>query len=167
MSDVNELRANLKSEDIARRLAKGDTARTIGRDLNIRPDVLRAIMASDVFLEVLRDHDGDLADSIVAERNAAKPLEYEELIIEEAAESVKVLRDIRDSAEDEKIVIAAATALVNVAEKIKKVHVERTTVRVTFPKKQLETLIIAGQEVDTLEQHAEPRAEWAPGYDKE
>lgn len=156
MSDVDELRQDLKYQEIAKRLARGDTARTIGRDLNIRPDVLRTVMASDVFLEVLRGHDGDLADNIVEERDAAKPLEYEELILAEAVKSVQVLRDLRDTAEDEKVVIAASTALVNVAEKIKKVHVEKTTVRTTFPKKQLEALIIAGQEVDVLEQHAEP-----------
>ena len=158
MPDVNELRQTLLHEEIAKRLARGDTARTIGRDLNERPDALRAIMASDAFLVVLRDHDRDLADAIVGERDAAKPLEYEELIIAEAAKSVEVLRDLRDSSEDDKVVIAASTALVNVAEKIKKVHVERTTVRVTFPKKQLEALIIAGQEVDALEQHAESDA---------
>ena len=158
MPDVDELRQTLLFEEIAKRLARGETARTIGRDLNERPDALRAILTSDEFLEVLRDHDRDLADGIADERDAAKPLAYEELIIDEAVKSVEVLRDLRDSSEDDKVVIAASTALVNVAEKIKKVHVERTTVRVTFPKKQLEALIIAGQEVDALEQHAEPDA---------
>jgi hypothetical protein len=154
MPDVSELRLTLQYQEIAKRLARGDTARTIGRDLNMRPDALRAVMASDEFLVVLREHDGDLADGIVEERDAAKPLAYEELIIAEAVKSVEVLRDLRDTAEDEKVVIAASTALVNVAEKIKKVHVEKTTVRTTFPKKQLEALIIAAQEVDALEQHA-------------
>jgi hypothetical protein len=158
MPDVTELRQTLLWEEIAKRLARGDTARTIGRDLNERPDALRTIMASDEFLEVLRDHDRDLADSIVEARDAAKPLPYEQLIIDEAVRSVEVLRDLRDSSEDDKVVIAASTALVSVAEKIKKVHVERTTTRITFPKKQLEFLIIAGQEVDALEQHAEPDA---------
>ncbi|KKL73753.1 hypothetical protein LCGC14_2071750 [marine sediment metagenome] len=158
MPDIDELRQALLFEEIAKRLARGDTARTIGRELNIRPDVIRSILASDVFLAVLRDHDRDLADSIVKERDAAKPLPYEELIIAEAVKSVEVLRDLRDSSEDDKVVIAASTALVNVAEKIKKVHVEKTTVRVTFPKKQLEALIIAGQEVNALERYAEPDA---------
>ena len=162
MPDVNELRDTLKSEEIAKRLARGDTARTVGRDLNIRPDVLRAILASDEFLEVLRDFDRDLADGIAEERDAAKPLEYEELIITEAVKSVEVLRDLRDSSKDDKVVIAASTALVNVAEKIKKVHVEKTTVRVTFPKKQLDALIIAGKEVDALEQHASSSAGLEP-----
>ena len=159
MPDIDELRQALLYEEIAKRLARGDTARTIGRDLNERPDALRVIMGSDEFLEVLRDFDRDLADNIIEERDAAKPLPYEELIIAEAVKSVEVLRDLRDSSEDDKVVIAASTALVNVAEKIKKVHVEKTTVRVTFPKKQLEALIIAGQEVDALERHAEPDAE--------
>lgn len=155
MPNVEALRQTLLFEEVAKRLAAGDSARKIGRDLNERPDALRAILASDEFLAVLRDYDGDLADGILEERDAAKPLQYEALILEEAARSVEVLRDLRDSSDDDKIVIAASTALVNVAEKIKKVHVERTTVRVTFPKKQLEALLIAGQEVDALEQHAD------------
>ncbi len=157
MPDVNELRQTLLFEEIAKRLARGDTARTIGRDLNERPNAMRAILASDEFLAVLQDYDGDLADGIAEERNAAKPLAYEELILEEATKSVELLRDLRDS-EDSKIAIAACVALVNVAEKVKKVHVEKTTVRVTFPKKQLEHLIIAGKEVDALEQHASSSA---------
>ena len=158
MPDVNELRQDLLFEEIAKRLARGDTARTIGRDLNERPDALRKIMGSDEFLKVLRSFDRDLADSIVEERDAAKPLPYEELIIDEAVKSVEKLRDLRDFSEDDKVVIAASTALVNVAEKIKKVHVEKTTVRVTFPKKQLDALIIAGKEVDALERHASSSA---------
>ena len=158
MSDVTELRQELLFADIAKRLARGDTARTVGRDLNIRPDALRTTITSDEFLAVLRDHDRDLADSIVEERDAAKPLAYEELIIDEAVKSVERLRDLRDYSEDDKVVIAASTALVNVAEKIKKVHVEKTTTRVIFPNKQLEFLIIAGQEVDALERHAESDA---------
>ncbi len=162
MSSVSKLRQTILFEEVAKRLARGDTARTIGRDLNERPNALRTIMASDEFLEVLRDHDGDLADEIVHERDAAKPLPYEELIIAEAVKSVEVLRDLRDSSEDDKVVIAASTALVNVAEKIKKVHVENTTVRHTFPKKQLESLLIAGQEVDALERHASSSAGLGP-----
>ena len=158
MPDIDELRQSLLFEEIAKRLARGDTGRKIGRDLNIRPDALREIMSSDEFLVVLQDHDRDLAEGISDERDAAKPLPYEELIIAEAVKSVEVLRDLRDSSDDDKVVIAASTALVNVAEKIKKVHVEKTTVRVTFPKKQLEALLIAGQEVDALERHAEPDA---------
>ena len=158
MPDIDELRQALLFEEIAKRLARGDTARTIGRDLNERPDALRAILASDEFLVVLRDLDGDLADSIAEERDAAKPLAYEELIIDEAVKSVEVLRDLRDSSEDDKVVIAASTALVNVAEKIKKVHVEKTTVRMLIPKKQVAALLIAGQEVDALERHAESDA---------
>jgi len=158
MPDVETLRQTLLFEEVAKRLAAGDSVRKIGRDLNERPDALRAILASDEFLVVLRDYDGDLADGIIEERDAAKPLKYEELILEEAAKSVEVLRDLRDGSDDDKIVIAASTALVNVAEKIKKVHVEKTTVRITFSKKQLETLLIAGQEVNALEQYAEPDA---------
>lgn len=158
MPDVDELRQTLLFEEIAKRLAAGDTVRKIGRDLNERPDAMRGILALDEFLVVLRDYDRDLADDIAEERAAAKPLKYEELILEEAAKSVEVLKDLRDGSDDDKIVIAASIALVNVAEKIKKVHVEKTTVRVTFPKKQLDALLIAGQEVDALEQHAEPSA---------
>ena len=158
MQDVDELKQTLLFEDIAKRLALGDTARTVGRNLNIRPNALRTIIASDEFLAVLRDYDGDLADSLVEERDAAKPLPYEELIIQEAVKSVEVLRDLRDFSEDDKVIIASSTALVNGAEKIKKGHVEKTTVRQIFPKKQMEFLIIAGQEVDALERHAESDA---------
>jgi hypothetical protein len=157
MPDVAELRQTLQWEELAKRLARGDTARVVGRDLNIRPDALRAILASDEFLNVLRDYDRDLADSIAEERDAAEPLDYEKLILAEAVKSVEVLRDLRDESSDDKVVIAASTALVNVAEKIKKVHVEKSTVRITFPKKQLEALMLVAQEVDALEQHAESR----------
>ena len=156
--DAEALRKTLLFEEISKRLAAGDTARKIGRDLNERPDALRTIMASDEFLEVLRDHDRDLADGIVEERDAAKPLEYEQLLMDEAMKSVETLRDLRDGSDDDKIIIAACAALVGTAEKVKKVHVEKTTLRVTFPKKQLDALLIAGQEVDALERHAEPDA---------
>ncbi len=158
MPDVENLRQTLLFEEISRHLAKGETARATGRNLNIKSDALKEIMASDEFLVVLRGYDADLADGIVEERDAAKPLEYEQLLMDEAKKSVEVLVELRDGAEDDKIVIAACAALVGTAEKVKKVHVEKTTTRVTFPSKQLETLLIAGKEVDALEQYAESEA---------
>ena len=163
MPDVDALRQTLLFEEIAKRLAAGDTARKIGRDLNERPDALRTIIASDEFLAVLRDYDGDLADSIAEERDAAKPLEYEQMLMDEAAKSVEVLRDLRDGSDDDKIVIAACAALVGTAEKVKKVHVEKTTARVIFPKKQIAALLLAGQEVDSLDRHAEPTSPASEG----
>ena len=153
--DVSELRRTLLNEEIAKHLAAGETARATARVLNIKPDAFKAILASDEFLEVLRDHDGDLADSIVEERDAAKPLEYEQLLMDEAKKSVEVLMELRDGSNDDKIVIAACAALVGTAEKVKKVHGEQVTKRVIFPSKQLASLLIAGQEVDALEQYAE------------
>lgn len=158
MPDVAKLRQTFMFEEIAKRLAAGETARAVGRNLNIKPDALKAILASDEFLEVLQDHDRDLADGIVEERDAAKPLEYEQLLMDEAKKSVEVLMELRDGSADDKIVIAACAALVGTAEKVKKVHVERTTLRVTFPKKQLDTLVIAGQEVDALDRYASSSA---------
>ncbi len=156
--DIDALRQTLLFEEIAKRLAAGETARVIGRKLNIKSDALKEILASDEFLAVLRDYDGDLADGITEERNAAKPLEYEQLLMDEAKKSVEVLMELRDGSDDDKIVIAACAALVGTAEKVKKVHVEQTTKRVIFPKKQLATLLIAGQEVDALDRYAEPDA---------
>ena len=156
MPDIDALRQTLQFEEVAKRLARGDSPRKVGRDLNERPNVLKALIRSDEFLVVLREYDRDLADDILEERNAAKPLKYEELILEEAARSVEVLRDLRDSSDDDRIIIGACTALVSVAEKIKKVHTEKVTKRVTFPKTQLDALLKASQEVDALDRHAEP-----------
>ena len=162
MPDIDALRQTLHFEEVAKRLARGDSPRKVGRDLNERPDTLKQLIRSDEFLVVLREYDGDLADDILEERNAAKPLKYEELILEEAARSVEVLRDLRDSSDDDRIIIGACTALVSVAEKIKKVHTEKTTKRVTFPKSQLDALLEASREVDALDRHAEPSPEGFP-----
>lgn len=146
--DVEALRRKVFLEDIASRMAAGDSVRKVARERNQRPDALKQLVKSDEFLAVLDGYDKDLADDIRAERDAARPQAYEELILDEAQKSVQRLADIRDMSENENASVAASKAIVDIAEKIKKVHTEKTTRRITFPQRQLDTLLEVTAELD-------------------
>lgn len=136
---------------MASRLAAGESTRKIAQETNQRPEALNQLFKSDEFLEVLRDFDSDLADDILHEREQAKPEEYESYVLQEATKSIERLAVIRDYGETESASVAAAKAIVDIAEKVKKVHVEEKTRRTSFPTSQLAKLVEAGKELDEME----------------
>lgn len=159
--NVEALRLTLQFEDIASRLAKGDSPRKVARELNQRPDELKTLIKTDEFLAVLTSFDRDLADDIRAEREAGEPAEYEKLILAEAAKSVTTLADIRDSGESENSQVNASKAIIDIAEKIKKLHGDKAkTNRVSFPDRQLKSLVEAAREVKEMRSRV---AEQSPG----
>ena len=153
MPDPAPLRRKLFMEDVARRLANGESLRQVARELNRRPQELRELTRSDEFLAVLDLHDGDLADDIRAEREATKSPEYEDKVLAEATKSVEQLADLRDFAENDNARVQASKAIMDIAEKTKKLRADKQlNRRVTFPASQLEKLHEAAQELRALEE---------------
>lgn len=141
-------------------MAAGDSLRKVAREKNQRPDALKSLVRSDEFLEILAGFDRDLADDIIAEREAAKPHAYEELILEEARKSVEKLANIRDYEENATAAVAASKALVDIAERIKKTVGEKSTKRITFPASQLLSFHETARELKEMEARV---AESSPG----
>lgn len=150
MAAVDDLRYDLFLEDVSQRLSRGDSPRKVARDLNQRSDQLQDLIKSDEFLVVLERFDGALADDIRAEREAAKPEEYETLILKEATKSIQKLAELRESADNEQARVAASRALVELAQKLKKESGDKSTRRITMPASQIEGLKTAASELKEM-----------------
>ena len=155
---VETLRQRIKFEGIARRLAAGQSPLQVARETNMRHEAIQALFDDPAFMSIMAEVDAELAEDIRAEREANKPLAYEERLLREADGAVQTLTTMRDTADNDTQRVAAARALVEIAGKVKAAAPEVTRRRVTFPATQLKSLLEAVKEVRALE---EARLEYA------
>ena len=149
---IAELRQALFYEDVAKRLARGDSLRQIGQKLNIRTGVLHDATCDPEFLTILDRVDSDLADDIRAEREAAEPEDYETRVMGAADKAVEQLEHLAMNAESEQAQVAASKALAELAQRVKKERPTKGTRRTSFPASQLKNLMEAAREVNEMDQ---------------
>jgi hypothetical protein len=157
MESVSDLRARLRIQEIAKRLAAHEPRPKVARELNLRPDQLQKIIFSDEFLEFVDTRNSSaytgLAVEIREEMARDDESDAQVLIINAEAEATKELLAQMRSADKPSDRRAAAIAVIELARKIDASKKDTTTKKYSFPASQLKTLAEAAREMDEQREH--------------
>lgn len=147
MSDLTERKRQILLEDIASRLTQGHNEAKVARELNIPTGALNQLIRSDDFLEILTLVDRNLADGLKAEIEALKHADYQQTILENAADASNCLIDKMKNAKSDGAQIRAAEAVIALAEKMRK-RDEGKGGQLDLSKTQLDTLLRTDDELE-------------------
>jgi hypothetical protein len=122
MESVSNLRAKLRVQAIGKRLSEHQSRPKIAQDLNLRPNQLRKILHSDLFLGYLDEQKSpafsEVARTIREELKAEKETDAEKLILAVEAEATRELLNQMRDAEKSSDRRAAAIAIIELARKV-------------------------------------------------
>jgi hypothetical protein len=137
---IESLQLELYYKSIVKKLLAGETRGKIASDLNKTPSSLLTLLHSDEFLEVLKQSDEELAEDLLQEKLEGENKAYEDVIEDGASKAAKHLVSIIEGAQGNTASVAAAKAVIELAERISKKGQDRQGQTLNLPKRQYDML---------------------------
>jgi hypothetical protein len=138
---IESLQLELYYKSIVKKLLAGETRGKIASDLNKTPSSLLTLLHSDEFLEVLKQSDEELAEDLLQEKLEGENKAYEDVIEDGASKAAKhLVAIIGGDASGNTASVAAAKAVIELAERISKKGQDRQGQTLNLPKRQYDML---------------------------